>query len=410
MAHSYDPGLAEFASDAQRVYLDAVIASGGNVSSAARKLGRHKKTLQTALGRLEKKASLRGFSAQHGMDFPVPDLFMMERLTLNTDAQGRIKQAWPKLKLDDLRWMQYAQESRERFFDDHPVSALPEVPTPGWDFNPFVIPWYNIGDAHLNMLAHFRDTSRSFGLQNAVDELRIAFDILIAETPPSERCVINDLGDFTHHENTAGVTSASGNILDCDQPYASMLDLSTDLMEWIILRALQRHENVDVIVNQGNHSRVNDLWMAIFLRRVFADNPRVNVLDNSRIFIPYRMDDTFVMCHHSDKCPPARLRSVFRSDFRQDVAESVFHYIWTGHIHHKMRTKEDEGVEIESFNNLAPNDKWHFDAGYRSKNSITRVDLHRRFGEVGRRTLSIEEIHARLGISNDDYAAEVTRV
>lgn len=189
-----------------------------------------------------------------------------------------------------------------------------------------------------------------------------------------------------------------------------MLDVATDLMEWVILRALQRHNIVDVIINQGNHSRVNDLWMATYLRRIFRDNPRVNVIDNSRVFIPYRMDDTMVMCHHSDKCPPTRLRGVMRNDFRQDMAETRNHYIFTGHIHHKMRTKEDDGIEIESFNNLAPNDKWHFDAGYRSKNSITRVDLHRRFGEVGRRVLSIEEIHVALGIELDDFAAEVTRV
>lgn len=411
MSNAYDPGLLAYATEAQAKYLQTYLdQEGGSLRAVARAHDCHHKTVQNSLERLRKKAQLQGFAPEKGIDFPVPDMFMMERLTLNTDANGRIKQAWPKLKLDDMRWMQFAQERREKFYDDNPVPAFREVPKPTWDFNPYVIPWYNIGDAHLNMLAQLGNTSQAFDLAKAARDLRGAFEILIAETAPSERCVLNDLGDFTHAENTAGVTSASGNILDMDQPYSSMLDVSADLMEWIILRLLQRHKYVDVVINQGNHSRVNDLWMAVHLRRVFRDNPRVDVRDNSKVFIPYRMDDTLVMTHHSDKCPASRLRDVFYADFRQDIAETQFHYIWTGHIHHKMRTKEQGGVDIESFNNLAPNDKWHHDAGYRSKNSITRVDLHRRFGEVGRRVLSINEIHAALGISDELRAPEVIRV
>jgi hypothetical protein len=409
MTFKYDEGLMPFGTAQQQQYLTAYLECGGQIRPAAKMLGCHRSSLQEGLKRLREKAQLQGFAPEKGINFPVPDLFMIERMTLHTDANGNIKEAWPKLKLDDARWMQFAQERREKFYDDNPIPAFPEVPTPAWDFNPWVIPWYNIGDAHLNMLAQLKNCTTPFDLTKATRDLRQAFDILISETVPSERCVINDLGDFTHAENTAGVTSASGNILDMDQPYSTMVEVSTDLMEWIIVRALQRHEHVDVIINQGNHSRVNDLWMAIHLRRVFRDNPRVNVLDNSRVFIPYRMDDTLVMLHHSDKCPVSRLRDVFYTDFRQDVAETQFHYIWIGHIHHKMRTKE-YSVEVESFNNLAPNDKYHHDAGYRSKNSITRVDLHRRFGEVGRRVLSINEIHAALGIDTELLAVEVTRV
>lgn len=409
MSSLFDPGLMQFASEGQAKYLQTYLDQKGSLRAVAREHGVHHKTVQSALERLRKKAQLQGFVPEKGMDFPVPDMFILDRLTLHTDANGNIKEAWPKLKLDDARWMQFAQERREQFYEDNPIPAFPEVPTPTWDFNPFVIPWYNIGDAHLNMLAQLKNCTTEFDLGKAARDLRGAFDILIAETAPSERCVINDLGDFTHAENTAGVTSASGNILDMDQPYSTMVAVSTDLMEWIILRALQRHQFVDVLVNQGNHSRVNDLWMAIHLRRVFRDNPRVHVLDNSRVFIPYRMGDTLVMCHHSDRCPVSRLRDVFYNDFRQDVAETRHHYIWIGHIHHKMRTKE-YNVEVESFNNLAPNDKYHHDAGYRSKNSITRVDLHRRFGEIGRRVLSVDEIHAALGIHDEHLAVEVTRV
>ena len=77
-------------------------------------------------------------------------------------------------------------------------------------------------------------------------------------------------------------------------------------MRFIVDLALTKAANVDVIVNQGNHSRTNDMWMAVLLRAVYGHTGRVNVLNNSSPFIAYRMGKTLVMTHHSDTAKPNR--------------------------------------------------------------------------------------------------------
>jgi hypothetical protein len=391
----FDAGHEAYASPAQADCLKAYLENGQSARRAARQLGKHHKTVQSSLQRLHHKAQLKGYDPGNGLSLPIPEMFFMERLTLNTDAEGNIKQAWPKLKVDDLKWATHIQNQREKLLEDYPLPPIPRVPKPKPSQNQ-IVPFFNIGDAHFNMLAQASVTGRDFTLEDAAAEIIEAFDILISETPAADFAVLNDMGDFTHHDNIAGVTSHSGHLLDTDQCYGTMLEVATDVFERVILRMLEKFGHVDVIINQGNHSAVNDLWMAIALRSRFRDNPRVTILDNKKVFIAYRIGSTLIMCHHGHSCPIKRMTDVMITDYRKDFGETEFHYIFTGHVHHRKVAIENAGVEIESFNNLAPNDKHHHEAGWRSKNAITRVDIDRDFGQVGRRKLPIEEIHARL--------------
>jgi DNA repair exonuclease SbcCD nuclease subunit len=136
--------------------------------------------------------------------------------------------------------------------------------------------------------------------------------------------------------------------------------------------------------------------MAELLRNAYEHSGRVHVLDNDGVYIPYRMGNTFVMVHHSDKCPPARLVGVMTNDYREDFGQTEFHYIDMGHVHHHFVSKEYPGVVLESWNHLAPNDKWAHDAGYRSRKSISVVFRSRKFGDLGRRHLPLEEVRDRI--------------
>jgi len=118
----------------------------------------------------------------------------------------------------------------------------------------------------------------------------------------------------------------------------------------------------------------------------------VHVLNNDSVFIGYRMGNTLVMTHHSDKCKPARLADVMITDFREDYGETEFHYIDIGHVHHGMVMKEYPSIFVESFNHLAAPDKWAHDSGYRNRKSISMVLRSRTYGEVGRRVLPIQQI------------------
>ena len=315
------------------------------------------------------------------------------------DQQGNIAQQWVSEKPDDSLSPENIKELISEFLSTQAPISIPKGPA---KFDKDVIPWFQIGDAHIGMLAHEAETGANFDLKIAERELCTAFSILFDECQPRERCVINDLGDSTHYCNMLGTTEHSGNILDYDVRFPKMVGVATRVMRFIIDKALEKFKFVDVIINQGNHSRTNDVWLAELLRQVYGKSGRVNVLDNSCVFIPYRMGNTFVMTHHSDKTKPEKLRQVMCQDYRQDWGETEFHYIDVGHLHHKAAIKEDAGCTIEMWNTLAAKDKWHAEAGYRSQQSITRVDRSKTYGEVGRRVLPIKEIHAAIKRNQPD--------
>lgn len=267
-----------------------------------------------------------------------------------------------------------------------------------------VIPWLNIGDAHIGMLAHEDETGANFDLKIAKAEiLQAAFD-LIDHAPDCERMVINDLGDGTHYENFKAMTERSGHQMDYDSRFPKMIDSYLDIMEAIIEKALTKAETVDVIINQGNHSETNDYWAAQHFRRLYSrlGTNRVNVLRNESPFIAYRMGKTFVLVHHGHKVKPETLRQIMSTDFRIDWGECTFCYIDGGHIHH-FSAKELAGAIWESFNNLAAADKHAHDGGWRSKQAMTLVLRSRLYGELGRQRMPIEKVWDRIRQSVPDH-------
>lgn len=368
--------------------VDAINAytATGSASKAAKRLGVSDRAFFSLIKRA-KACYARQNKGAH-VDGAVPEGFRIKGAsTMIKDAAGNIQ--WLKTSADDAMAKEFARQAAEVF-----AESLPKVKPPKYSVknpNKDIIPWFQIGDAHIGMLAHKAEVGHNFDLSIAKRELCTAMAILIEETNPCERCVINDLGDFTHYENISGTTEASGHALDFDGRFPKMVNAYIDIMRFIVEKALERFKFVDVIINQGNHSRTNDIWMRQLLKHVYGGN-RVNVLDNASVFIPYRMGNTFVMTHHSDKCKPSKLVDVMASDFADDWGESTYRYIDIGHIHHRMQAKEMAGVTVESWNQLAPMDKYAHDGGWRSRSCLQVVERSKTYGEVSRRTLPVERV------------------
>lgn len=128
------------------------------------------------------------------------------------------------------------------------------------------------------------------------------------------------------------------------------------------------------------------------LEIAYENNPRFNILNNDSVFIPYRMGNVFVLCHHTDKCKPTQLAAVMANDFAHDWGETAYHYIDGGHVHHRQTAKELNGAIYESWNQLAPMDKYAHDGGWRSRSCLNVVLRSKTYGEKGRITITAEEI------------------
>ena len=393
----FDAELASFASVRQLEYLEAIEKHGSH-TKAAQALGVGRRGLDRSIERLrervKEKAAAQGWSPEHGWTHAVPRPHVAVGVSTYFEKTATTPAAWVKSKLDQEAYNTLIKGAISEFLEDVAPVVAPPAPL---DFQSDIIPWIQIGDAHIGMLAHAAETNENFDLKIAERELCAAICILIDEMPNCERIVINDLGDATHYDNLTATTAASGHPLDADGRHPKMLRVYSRTMRFIVDKVLTKAKFVDVIINQGNHSRINDFWMRELLTVAYGHTGRVTVLDNDNVFIPYRMGNTLVMVHHSDKCPPARLVGVMTSDFRKDFGETEHHYIDVGHVHHHFVSKEHPSVVIESWNHLAANDKWAHESGYRARKAISVVLRSRTYGDMGRRVLSIEEIRAKLG-------------
>lgn len=360
------------------------LVNGGSCTEFARLHNVNARGVRKRRQRLAEK----GRMDELGITLNIPEGRHLGKVTAQYKADGTLIQHWSRI----------AQDAEQDAFLDAVKDATTPIPsdkiTPQKTLatNTDIIPWFNVGDAHLGMISYANEVGQDFDISICIADLTCALKTMMDRAAGFERCVIQDMGDFTHHENMAGKTDHSGHDLDYDTRYGKMMKAYVDIMYFMIEYALKTFRYVDVIINQGNHSRTNDIAMAVHLRKAYSNTERVNILDNESVFIPYRMGNTFVMTHHSDKCKPNKLANVMATDFRQDWGETEYHYVDIGHVHHNMVVKEHPGCKVESFNQLATMDKYAHDGGWRSRSCLTTVLRSKTYGEVGRHTLPLEEV------------------
>lgn len=392
-----DPRLREFCYTQRQLDVFEAVFERGTHRRAAKRLGCHRTNVDATIRRIKQQAAEKGYSPSHDMTRIVPDGFAVKGVSTLYNAEGEVSAQWVKSSADaDARRAVFVEmvEGLSEEIPSYKAGAL-DIAALSED----IIPWFQIGDAHLGMVSYMMETGQNFDLDVAVREIRQAFRMLLEKSPAAKRCVINDLGDFTHYENFTAETERGKHRLDADTRFPKMIRVYTRLWRELIELALEKYETVDVIINQGNHSRTNDIWaseysilFAELIEARYGETGRVNVLNNDSVFLGYLMGETFVMTHHSDKCSGEKLVDVMFRDFFEAVKQARHLYIDTGHIHHKNVKKERGVVLVQSWNNLAPNDKHHHDAGYRSKLSMSVAIRSKRYGEIGQHTIPVQMI------------------
>jgi len=379
----YSP-FEEYATPRQ-IELIAAIRLHGSENAANAALGMANDKVSASMRRLRERAAKQGYAPESGIDHPVAEGFELRGYSHFTKtAMG--EPIWLKTRAAERDYWEGLRSAIESIAPiSLEIAAL--SPAPQSD----IIPWLQIGDAHIGMLASEAETGANFDIGIAEREICAAAAALIDEAPPCERMVINDLGDATHYETFKAMTEHSGHAMDFDTRYWKMIHAYIRITQFIIERALTKAAVVDYIANQGNHSRSNDIWIAATVGALYGPSGRVNVLRNESPFIAYRMGKTFVLVHHGDKMKPEQLAKVMATDYALDWGETEFRYIDGGHIHHSSR-KELPGCVWESWNNLAARDKHEHDAGYRSKKMMSIVMRSRTYGEDMRRVMPIDRV------------------
>lgn len=326
------------------------------------------------------KTRIRGMDPDDAIHLPDPK--KLTKLSTMTDAEGRVIVQWasekPELQeLEDL-WTRFAERLGR---------GIPPAPGVAMNLGPShqdLLAVYPVGDHHHGMLAWSLETGgENYDIKISQTRLAAATRQLIGTCPPCEQAFLPFLGDFFHTDSYQSVTPANRNLLDSDTRYPNMLDTGCDMVEYMVAAALERHQLVHVVFEKGNHDPSTAAAMAIFLRRLYRNEPRVSVDTSPQFFHYYRFGNVFLGTNHGDKVKPAELPGIMATDRPKDWGEATYRMWMTGHIHHESR-KEYPGCFVESFGVLAPADAYAATGGWRSICQMQALLFHREHGLAGR--------------------------
>ncbi len=381
-----------WATDRQQEAIKALLKFG-SMAAAAEKLGMHPGRLRSHLSEAARRAARAGFSPEHDMRKTVPAGYHVKGVSTYYDKNGEVRGQWVKSQKDQehqiAMLLDAVQEIAEPF-----RGKSEKVKGPG-SVNKDLLTIYPMGDPHLGMYAWAAETGHDFDLNIAEANLVAAVDRLVGLAPPSELGLILNLGDFFHSDSADNQTRRSGNPLDVDTRWAKVLQVGIRTMRRCIDKALEKHKEVKVINEIGNHDDHSAIVLSLCLAQYYENNPRVSVDTSPSPFHWLRFGKCLIGVTHGNNTKPDMLPGIMAADRSKDWGETSHRYWYTGHIHHDT-LKEFPGCTVETFRTLAPRDAWHHKSGYRSGRDMKCDVLHVEHGRINRHIVGIEMLGLKL--------------
>lgn len=351
----------------------------GSLRAVAREFGVAKSGVQARFQRLPRK----GYSPEHDMAHAVPDGYAVKGVSTLYREDGTVAAQWVKSQADRERQMELLREAIDAMTSDLP--RLPARKAKG-AYLPDLMTVYPIGDLHAGMRSWREETGADWDLKIAERVQCGAMAELVAGAPATETAAVIDLGDWLHTDGLVAQTPRSGHPLDADGRYAKLVQVGIKIIRQCIESALERHKFVRVICIPGNHNESGALWMSAALSQIYEKEPRITVDTQPSLFAYFQFGKTLVGVHHGHTVKMDALPGVMAADRPEMWGASKHRYWMTGHIHHQQ-IKEFAGCTVESFNTLAPNDAYAANGGWRARQNMKAIVLHKEFGEVARHTV-----------------------
>jgi hypothetical protein len=245
-----------------------------------------------------------------------------------------------------------------------------------------------ITDFHLGSYCWGDETSESYNTDMARDLFLSSIKDMIDSTPNSKIGLLCNLGDFLHWDGLLQITPTSAHILDNDSRYSRIVDIAMTVMNEAVRMMLEKYEKVIFVCAEGNHDIAGSIWLRKFIRKLYASEPRLDVIDNDFPYYAYRHGKVMLCFHHGHKVKMDRLPKVFSSEprFREDWGKSTVAYIHSGH-YHSERVLEDAGAITEQHPTLASRDSYATRLGLMSQRGAKVITYDSEDGEVSRITV-----------------------
>lgn len=377
-----DERLKKWATPTQAEYLDAV-NKHGSFTAAAAALGRNKATLMDSFKALKKKAAIHGYDPKHQLVHPVPEPFVLGAYTQQIGKDGKQEKIWLKAKLSNEQIVEAIRAAASALSEQVPKAD----PTPAPQAcEEDLCNVYTLTDCHVGMRAWAKETGDDWDLDIAERMLLAAFRSMVLRSPKASTGVVAQLGDWLHFDSLSAVTPTSGHLLDADSRYSKVVQASVRILRTVIDCALLHHEQVIVLMAEGNHDMASSVWLRHMFALLYEREPRVKVIDSELPYYIHTHGETLLAWHHGHLKKPEQLPLVFAAQFPREWGNTSRRYCHTGHMHH-VAEKEHNGMTVIQHPTIAARDAWAARGGYLSQRQITAITYHSKYGQASRTTV-----------------------
>lgn len=390
-----DPTLTEYATETQSKYLEA-LNRHGSFSKAANALGCNQRSVERAIENLKKAAAKQGYSPEHDMTRPVPDPYRVKGVSTLYNEEGQVSAQWVKSQIDPERLEQIRQEALDAF--NSQIKREKSVKPPKSTIEA-LLNCYVVTDYHLGMLSWHEETGDDWDVSIAEDLLVNWFAAAVNTAPNTKTAVLAQLGDFLHHDGLESVTPEHKNVLDADTRFQKMARIAIRALRRVIRMLLEKHDNVHVIMAEGNHDPASSIWLRESFHALYENEPRVTVDLNPDPYYCYEHGETSLFFHHGHRRKPTNIDDVFVSKYRDVFGRTKFSYAHMGHLHNQQ-VAETNLMLVEQHRTLAAHDAYASRGGWISGRDAKCISYHRDYGEVGRITISPDMVRD-VGTAND---------
>lgn len=334
----------------------------------------------------------------------IPDGFTLKRDSAYTDAEGRRVAGWRISEPSKEAQLAAMRAAVAAFKEEIPRAEKVEV---GRHFtNTDLLNQYTVTDLHFGMMSWREETGADYDLKKAERLLLDWFAAAIHMAPPAYIGVLAQIGDLLHHDSHESVTPAHRNVLDADSRLQKIIRIVIRTLRRIIGMLLEKHDEVKVIMADANHDPASEAWLREMFAAFYDDEPRVIVDNTAGSYYCHEHGDVSLFWHHGHKRRVNDVDSVFAGKFRDVYGRTKYSYAHLGHLH-SDELKSTNLMKVERHETLAAPDAYAANGGWLSNRSAKVITYHRRYGEVGRITLTPGMVS---GAANDNVPAGERRV
>lgn len=390
-----------------------VYKRAGSASAAARELDIDRATLKWTLA----KASRLGLFLDHDPAMPgfeitklstdpngrqtitqkiapgevsvMPETHFLGKMTVNRDAEGRVIQDWVRYEVDQAQREALMKAAIAAFSSEIPRA---EPVTTNLVGSPDLANQYTITDYHFGLLSWREETGADYDLKIAEKLWFDWFAAAVKLSPDAHTGILAQLGDLLHFDGMKAVTPTSGHVLDTDTRFSKMVRTVLRCLRFAIRLLLEKHEQVHIVMADANHDEASEVWLREMFSAHYEHDPRVTVDRSPGTYYAFEWGLTSLFYHHGHRRKIAELGSVFAGRYRELFGRTKFSYGHTGHLHNREVFSDLTGIIVERHPTLAAPSSHESNGGWMSMRGANVITYSKRFGEVGRSTLTPEMV------------------